>query len=183
MSSGGLLRRLAASLYEALLLSALGLVIGFVLLPLLGPDTAAMPGDRALPSPDAAARAISFACLFGAYAAYCTWLWSGGRQTLPMRTWRLALRTAAGADVSPGRALLRYLAWWVGPACAVAAYLALRPYGQRRWAAALLALNYVWALIDPERQFLQDRLAGTRLGRDAAPRSPAAGADLRRPPG
>jgi uncharacterized RDD family membrane protein YckC len=80
-----------------------------------------------------------------------------------MRTWRIALATATGAAVSPGRAALRYVGAWIGPACAIAAYLAMRPYGHRRWAAAFLAVNYAWALVDPDRRFLHDRLAGTRL--------------------
>lgn len=163
---GGLARRLAASVYESLLLGALTLIIGFVLLPLLGPGAPEGAGSPRLPLPSLAARATLFTCLFLAYAAYCAWLWSGGRRSLPMRTWRLALARAGGAEVRPARALLRYFAWWIGPACALAAYAALRPQGQGRWAAALLTLNYAWALVDPERQFLHDRLAGTRLTRD-----------------
>ena len=30
-------------------------------------------------------------------------------------------------------------------------------------AAALLGMNYAWAIADPEGQFLQDRIARTRL--------------------
>ena len=45
----------------------------------------------------------------------------------------------------------------------------------RNAAGALVALdeqpvNYAWALGDPDRQFLQDRLAGTRLVVATAPR-------------
>ena len=32
-----------------------------------------------------------------------------------------------------------------------------------RRALALLAVNYAWALVDRDRQYLQDRIAGTRL--------------------
>jgi uncharacterized RDD family membrane protein YckC len=108
---------------------------------------------------------VSFATLFALWGAYCTWLWSGRRRTLPMQTWQLRLRTADGGEVGPARAAGRYLAWWLGPALAVAAYLALRPYGLGRWALALLALNYAWALVDRDRQFLHDRLARTQLVR------------------
>jgi uncharacterized RDD family membrane protein YckC len=159
----GIARRLAASLYEALLLCALAVAVGVVLLPLLDADTAKASGALTLPRPSA--RVISFACLFAVFGAYCVWLWSGGRRTLPMRTWDLALATTTGATVGPERAAARYLAGWIGPACAIAAYLALRPYGHRRWAAALLAINYAWAFVDRDRRFLHDRLAGTRLVR------------------
>lgn len=161
----GLARRLAASLYEGLLLAALALVVSLILLPWVAPGTAYASRTLVLPAPNA--RAISFACLFAAAGAYCIWLWSAGRRSLPMRTWRIALTTVTGAAVSPGRSAVRYLAAWIGPACAIAVYLAMRPYGHRRWAAALLAVNYAWALVDPDRQFLHDRLAGTRLVRSA----------------
>ncbi|MEP6996273.1 MAG: RDD family protein [Betaproteobacteria bacterium] len=165
------MRRLAASLYEALLLGALALALGLVLLLLTGPRATAANHLLAVPRP--AERAISFACLIAALGAYCIWLWSDGRRSLPMRTWGLVLTTAAGGTVSPWLAGLRYLAAWTGPACAVAAYLVLRPYGHRRWAAALLAINYAWALVDRDGRFLHDRLAGTRLMRAAAPSRPA----------
>ena len=159
----GLARRLAASLYEMLLLAALAVVIGLMLLPLIGTGPATAGGALALPRPGA--RALLFASLFAAFGAYCVWLWSGGRRTLPMRTWGLALVTTAGAEVSLERAALRYVAGWIGPACAIAGYLALRPYGHRRWALGLLAVNYAWAWVDRDRRFLHDRLAGTRLVR------------------
>jgi uncharacterized RDD family membrane protein YckC len=159
----GIARRLTASLYELLLLGALAVASGLVLLPLLGTDAARAGGTLVLPGPGA--RAVLFACLFAVFGAYCIWLWSGGRRTLPMRTWGLALATPAGATVGLERAALRYVAGWIGPACAIAGYLALRPYGQRRWALALLAVNYAWALVDRDHRFLQDRLAGTRLVR------------------
>ena len=160
----GLARRLAASVYESLLLGALAVAIGLVLLPLTGATTA----GPALALPGAGARALSFACLFTGLGAYCIALWSGGRRSLPMHTWGLTLSTATGAPLSPGRAALRYLGGWIGPAFAIVAYLALRPYGLRRWAAALLMVNYAWALVDRDRRFLHDRLAGTRLLRMAA---------------
>lgn len=170
----GLARSLAASLYEVLLLAAMAVAIGIILLPFLGTDTAPASGALALPRPGA--RALLFACLFVVFGAYCIWLWSGGRRTLPMRTWGLALVTTAGRAVSLERAAARYAAGWIGPACAIAAYLALRPHGHRRWALALLAVNYVWVIVDRDRRFLHDRLAGTRLVRAGrAWRRPAAG--------
>jgi uncharacterized RDD family membrane protein YckC len=170
----GIARRLAASVYEVLLLGALAVAITLILLPLLGTGAAKEGSLLAVPGPGA--RAISFLCLFAVLGAYCVRLWSGGRRTLPMRTWDLALLTTAGAVVSPKRAAVRYVAGWIGPACAIVAYLVLRPYGLRRWAAALLLVNYAWALVDRNRRFLSDRLAGTRLVHVAA-LSPAAVTD------
>jgi uncharacterized RDD family membrane protein YckC len=159
----GVARRLAATLYESLLLAAVALVVGFAMLPVLNPASLPATGDRALPLLKPGAQAVSSACLFVVLGAYCVWGWSGGRRTLPMRTWRIAMELASGTRVSVSRAALRYVAWWLGPALALAAYAALRPLGYGRWALALLAVNYAWALVDSERQFLHDRVAGTRL--------------------
>lgn len=157
----GLRRRLGASVYEALLLAAVALLVELALLPLLAPGSMAPEG--ALPLPGPPTRALSFAALFLVLGAYCVWGWSGGRRTLPMKTWRIAIETVSGSKVSFTGAALRYCAWWIGPALAIAADAALRPSGYRRWALALLALNYAWALLDTEGQFLHDRIARTRL--------------------
>lgn len=175
--SAGLARRLGASVYEALMLTALLLGLSFALLPFLTPapgserDLAhAGGGSRPHYLITPGARAWSATVLFGTCAAYCVGLWSGGRRTLPMKTWQLRLETCAGLAVAPRRALVRFLACWVGPALALTADIALQPAGGGRWALALLPVNYAWALVDPQRQFLQDRLARTRLTVDAARR-------------
>jgi hypothetical protein len=174
----GLARRLGASAYEALLLAALLVLVGFALLPAVtpAPDPAATPApntadaSRPLYLMSPAARRLSAAAIFAACGVYCGWLWGGGRRTLPMKTWRLALRTAAGQPVGLPIAALRYLACWTGPALAIGVYAAVEPLGYSRWALLPLAFNYVWALVDRDRQFFQDRVAGTRLMVDAGPK-------------
>jgi len=71
------------------------------------------------------------------FAAYFLWCWLRGGQTLAMKAWGIRL-----VDVTPRRALLRLIL-----------------------AAVLVptAVSVAWALFDRERQFLHDRLAGTRL--------------------
>jgi len=160
--TAGLARRLAATAYESLLLGTLALVVGFGLLAVTG--LPALPSSTTtVPLPPRSARIGSFLALLVAAGAYSAWLWSGGRRTLAMQTWHLALVDRDGAPVSAARACLRYLAWWIGPACAIAAYALLKPSGHGRWALAALALSYAWGLIDRDRQFLHDRVAGTRL--------------------
>ena len=165
--NAGLARRFAATAYEALLLAAVLLLAGFALLPFLSHTPAG--GAAQLHALSPSGRAISGTVYFSVCAAYCIGLWSGGRRTLPMKTWRIALRMADGAPVSLRSATLRYLAWWIGPTLAIGAYLALRASGHGRWALVLLAFNYLWGSVDPERQWLQDRIAGTRLLNDARP--------------
>lgn len=174
----GLARRLGASVYEALVLAALAVGIGFALLPVLAPTASGPPVQGSPPPPHylptAGARAVSGAVLLVFFGAYCSGLWSGGRQSLPMRTWRLRLRSRTGFLVAPRIAFARFLACGAGPALAVAAYAALQPSGNGRWALWLLGFNYVWAFFDRDRQFLQDRLAGTRLVVENAPSERAA---------
>ena len=160
----GLARRLAATAYESLILATLAVVLGFVLLPVVG-STSMPTATSRLALLSSAARTISFVALFVLYAGYAAWLWSGGRRTLPMQAWRIALRTVDERLPTPWQALRRYLAWWIGPACAIGVYLLLRPAGLGQWALAALSINYAWALIDADRQFLHDRIAGTRVVR------------------
>jgi len=75
------------------------------------------------------------AVMFAAYFLRC-WLRSGG-QTVAMKAWRIRL-----VDVTPGKALLRFV-------CA----MIFVPTG----------LSLLWVFFDRDRQFLHDRLAGTRL--------------------
>jgi len=160
-----LARRLGALLYEALLLAAMALIAGFALLPLGSPRVG--PGGT-LSLPGVLARAGMFCILAAGAAWFYAWSWSEGRRTLPQKTWRLALVDAQGRPPTYRAALVRYAAAWIGPAAAITAYAALRPTGHARYAAALLALNYAWALVDRERRFLHDRIAGTRLVREPA---------------
>lgn len=100
-------------------------------------------------------------------ALYFSWFWSHGGQTLAMRTWRVRVERADGGKLGFARALLRYaLAWlWFVPGLVLA-----RLSGASGWTLLLFpALNMVaWAALiwlDPQRQFLHDRLARTRLVR------------------
>jgi len=153
----GLATRLAALLYEALLVTALVFVTGFVMLPLVSPHAS---GD-ALTIPPLFARVALFCVVFGMLAAYFTWSWSQGRQTLAQKSWRIGLARRDGRPVDRRTALARYLAGWIGPALAVVAFLVLQPRGLGAHAAWLVAFNFVFALVDPARQFLHDRVAGT----------------------
>lgn len=159
-----LARRLGALLYEALLLVAMALIAGFAFLPLTSPamSTAATPS---VPPPFA--RTMLFCALAGLAALYYTWCWSEGRRTLPQKTWRIRI---VGEDLRPiarRTALLRYLAAWIGPAAALALYAALPASPFRRYALLMAVVNYAFALVDRDRRFLHDRVAGTRVVRDA----------------
>lgn len=156
--AASLKRRLAALVYELLLLVAVLFAANFLLLPLITPRR-----EHELVVPGLPERVALFCLLFAILAAYFVWCWSNGRRTLAMKTWKLRLVRADGGAVTPRTALLRYLAAWIGPALAVAAYAALARHGWGAHAAWLVAFNFLWAFVDRDRLFLHDRVAGTRI--------------------
>ena len=54
----------------------------------------------------------------------------------------------------------------IGPALALVGYATLRDTGHAGWAAWLLAVNFAWAAVDRDRQFLHDHIAATRIVAD-----------------
>jgi uncharacterized RDD family membrane protein YckC len=156
-----LARRLGALLYESLLLLAIVFVASFLALPLISPGH--LRSADALTVPALPERVALFCILFAILAWYFVWSWTGGRRTLPMKTWRIKLVLANGQSLPAKVALLRYLAAWIGPALALATYAVLYRYGFGANALWLIAFNFLWAFVDPERQFLHDRIAGTRI--------------------
>jgi uncharacterized RDD family membrane protein YckC len=127
-------RRLAAMLYESLLLLGV-LALGF-LAPLLTLGVAfgiTPPGW------------LEWLHLLALLGAYFVWLWHRRGQTLAMQTWQLQLVDAnSGLPPSLGRSLLRYALAW--PSMLL----------------LLSGVGLIWtAFVDRERQFPHDRLAGT----------------------
>lgn len=109
-------------------------------------------------------RLLRQSYLFVVFGIYFTWFWHKG-QTLAMKTWQIRIVDRQGLPVSQPRALWRYvLAWlWLLPPLALAG--ALRASGGELL-VLLIGWVLVWALLSrfhPQRQFLHDALAGTRL--------------------
>jgi uncharacterized RDD family membrane protein YckC len=74
---------------------------------------------------------------------YFVWCWLNGGQTLPMKTWKLRIVSKDDTTQRPLQAVLRYLAAWPS--------------------ILLLGVGLLWALFDKDKQFLHDRIAGTRI--------------------
>ncbi len=96
--------------------------------------------------------------MFAIVGLYFVWCWRHGGQTLPMKTWKIRLVDRQGGVPSLPRAWWRYALAW----SALTPALALYAWGFR-WGLALIVLPFLWPLLDRERLFLHDRLAGTRL--------------------
>ena len=149
-----LLRRMAAFLYEGVLLFGVTFATGLVF-------AVAMHQNNAMKL-----RSSLIAVEFVVVGLYFIVLWVRSGQTLPMKTWHLRLLTDDGAPVSPRRALARYLASyaWFLPPLALAGVLKL----PSAWAifglvAAWIVLYALTALLHPRRQFWHDALCGTAI--------------------
>ena len=96
---------------------------------------------------------------------YFVWFWTHSGQTLPMKTWRLRVVATDGAPLSAWRAIARYLlAWlWFLPPLALHPLLGLRLPQTLAIAGIWFVLWAATGCLGASRQFLHDRLAGTRL--------------------
>ena len=81
--------------------------------------------------------------LFLVIGLYFAGSWRRRGQTLAMKTWKLRLVGANGARITLRQALLRYVCAWP--------------------CLALGGIGILYAPFDRDRQFLHDRLAGTKI--------------------
>lgn len=81
--------------------------------------------------------------VFVVLLVYFAWLWKRNGQTLAMQTWKIKLVAADRKPLTSRQIFFRYFLAWPS--------------------LLLCGLGVLWALIDRDRQFLHDRLAGTRL--------------------
>ena len=66
-----------------------------------------------------------------------------------MKTWKLRIANPDGSPLRPAQAMLRYLAAWPS--------------------ILLGGIGLFWAIFDSEKQFLHDRIAGSRIVLQAPP--------------
>lgn len=159
-------RRLLSFVYEGVLIFGVVMVAGF----LYGTLTAqrhALQGMHGL-------QAFVFLVL----GIYFVGFWTRVGQTLPMRTWHIRLVDGAGRRPGVARASVRYLLCWLWFLPALGAVRLFEISGGGRISLALLTGMMLYALLaffSRDRQFLHDRLCGTRLV-DVRP-TPKAGVD------
>ena len=91
----------------------------------------------------ALARPLLQLWLLAVTAGYFVYCWTHSGQTLPMKTWRMRLAAADGSIIGVRHGVYRFVFALVS--------------------VSLCGLGFLWALFDRDRQFLHDRLAGTRI--------------------
>jgi uncharacterized RDD family membrane protein YckC len=150
----GLARRLAAFVYEGVLLFGVVMIAGLVYSGLTQ-QRHALQG-----------RAGLMVFLFFVLGLYFSWFWSHGGQTVAMKAWHLRLLRADGQPVSWLRAACRYLLSWLWFLPATVAVYAAGLHGKGEIGVALLAgvLAYAaLAWLRADRQFWHDVVCATRL--------------------
>jgi uncharacterized RDD family membrane protein YckC len=161
-SSPGLMRRLAALLYDGVLLfGVLLLAAGLVVVPYMSLVGGAFPNHAWW------FRAWLVAVVAGFYAYF----WTHGGQTLGMSAWRLRLIRADGGNPNVADALRRLVctALYLAPAVALIRIGAGREAqvltGWIWWAVAIgpAALGLLWVSIDRDGLAWHDRWSRTRL--------------------
>jgi len=87
--------------------------------------------------------AVAFFAGLAFYGATHGRLSGNGGRTLPMQTWKMRVVRPDNLPIGVGRAALRYVLAWPS--------------------LLLFGVGVFWAFFDRDRQFLHDRLAGTRI--------------------
>ena len=129
-------RRLAAIIYDSVLIFAL-LVVAFALLVIPLGMGLGVDGEQIARNP------LARVYLGSVIAGFFCWFWLRGGETLGMRAWRVRLVRDDGRPLTLKLCLLRQ----------AAALLS--------WAA--LGMGFLWSLLDRDRLTWHDRLTGTRL--------------------
>ena len=150
----GLARRLAAFIYEGVLLFGVVFFAGF-LYSVLTRQQHALEG-----------RLGMSVVLFIVLGLYFVGFWTRSGQTLAMKTWHLRVVDANGQPLGWGRAVLRYLLSWLWFLPALVSAWALGLHGGGAIIGCVIAGIAAYALVarlHPQRQFLHDAICGSRV--------------------
>ncbi len=139
----GLIRRLAALLYDAFLVLAIWMALGFAAQLIAGAETNQVIDGRVQTDP--VFGLLLFVLMCASAAAFYVWFWIRGGQTLGMLAWRIRAQSRDGSPMSIRQALLRFLCAWPS--------------------FFLFGLGYLWLYFDPQGDAAHDRLSRTRVVR------------------
>lgn len=147
-------RRLICLVYDAFLIIAVGALADFIAMYSLQK----LGGRIAEQGP----KMIAF-LVVGAYLIHS---WSGSGFTLAMKTWRIKLVKVGYPRVPFRNAAIRYVFSYGWLLTGGLIYYVLGRHNWKDMSLSMLAGVILWALtafLDKDRQFLHDKVAGTRL--------------------
>lgn len=147
-------RRLAAFVYEGVLLFGVLMIAGLIYSAATG-----------LRDPARGTTGLQ-AFLFVILGLYFGWFWTHGGQTVAMKAWHVRVLDAHGRPLTAPRAFVRYLMCWLWfvPALVAAHASGLKTAGSLFGIVACGAIAYsALSRLHPQRQFWHDAACGTRL--------------------
>lgn len=106
----GLLRRLAALLYDSFLVLAIWIVIAFILELIVGTNSNQLVDGRVQTDP--LFDAILFLLMVASSSGFYIWFWTQSGQTLGMIAWSIKLEANTGGLINIQQGAIRYLAAW-----------------------------------------------------------------------
>lgn len=139
--TAGLLRRLAALLYDAFLVAAIWMALGFGMQFIFGPDTNHLVDGQVQTDP--LLSAILFAGMVLSAAGFYIWFWMRTGQTLGMIAWRTKAVSSNGQPMNLKQAILRFMLAWPSFFC--------------------FGIGYLWLYIDKHGNAIHDILSGTQV--------------------
>jgi uncharacterized RDD family membrane protein YckC len=137
----GLLRRLAALLYDGFLVAAIWMLLGLCVQLIVGPDSNKLVDGVVETNP--VVGAILFSLMVASSAGFYTWFWIQSGQTLGMVSWRLKTLSAENTLITVPQALLRFFLAWP--------------------AFFFFGIGYLWMYLDSDKDALHDRLSKTKV--------------------
>jgi uncharacterized RDD family membrane protein YckC len=137
----GLMRRLAALLYDAFLVAAIWMFLGFILQLFVGTQTNQLVDG--IVQTDPLLNNILFLLMVVSAAGFYIWFWTRSGQTLGMIAWKIKLESRDGGLISPAQGLIRFLVAWPG--------------------FFMFGLGFLWLYIDPLGDTVHDKLSNSRV--------------------
>jgi uncharacterized RDD family membrane protein YckC len=139
----GLLRRLAALLYDMFLVASIWLCLGYVILfafGLFADNTSTLVDGEIITHP--VLSLLQLIMMVGTMTFFYVWFWCRTGQTLGMIAWRIRALQHDNQPITPKQGLIRFVLAW--PAF---------------WA---FGLGYLWMYVNPQRDAIHEKLSGTK---------------------
>ena len=135
-------RRLAAMVYDSVLMLAIWMVVAFIVLSLFGIDNARTVDGETVALDPLYKNILLAAMILSAYAFF-GWFWTHSGQTLGMQAWRVRVVNNDGGTITAGQSVSRF-------ALALVSCL-------------LFGLGFLMMLFNSKKETLHDRYSNTQL--------------------
>ena len=137
----GLWRRMAALFYDAFLVTAIWMLLGFIMLLFIEPNSNKLV--EGLVQTDLLLDNILFILMVASSAAFYIYFWTRSGQTLGMLAWRIKVVNLKGNLITPVQGMIRFFAAWP--------------------AFFMLGLGYLWLYLDANGDTIHDKLSNSKV--------------------